>query len=79
MAVAGMGTPSRNWPRGILIGLPGSYSDSMNLDTEIRGVNALTISLQKPSERGPEQGQITEVPAWRRPGAWVHRIGLMDP
>ena len=25
MAVAGMGTPSRNWPRGILIGLPGSY------------------------------------------------------
>ena len=57
MAVAGMGTPSRNWPRGILIGLPGSYSDSMNLDTVIRGVNALTISLQKPNERGPEQGQ----------------------
>ena len=57
MAVAGMGTPSRNWPRGILIGLPGSYSDSMNLDNVSRGVNALTISLQKPSERGPEQGQ----------------------
>ena len=29
----------------------------MNLGTVIRGVNALTISLQKPSERGPEQGQ----------------------